>query len=1477
MANSQRQPPFSKLYNTDPDSITNDAAEAFIDLIDEELGKGFGFVPFIGAGLSAPSGAPPVWDITTYLNRCIGLALGVEQLGMRRWNPRTDQWPPFVDRDRIGRNDWFNQVLLALEERRSRDPGHPELAVFQEAVGAMAEWRTALLFLSRLVHDKRGAGFQSEELLALDAPHQDVLDAGIREALKGKYPTLEHRMLAALGIPLRLDVILTTNFDDLLERAFVRAKNPVTVFDVPLNGTLPPWSALSSQRSLVKLHGTRHSLRADYTLDALPSESDRWRFLEYLVSPEGRERVTSQCHPDYNDPLPPVNHLLVMGVAATERRTRSFIEHAWRHLKHEFKVLWLCHTTADVAKVQTFTEEFLVSHHVSHLPKDWKGSHILRYTHLGLFFLQLYQTIRRALPTSGIIFPTVSRLAVPPFSRRTPGKRDAQRRAVLPEVDGAATLITDIEKRLMAFRAPRYPFTKLVVVSSHADVQGVTSVCAQVYDRHQKDDMCLWIDMNDISSTDNLFEQLFDAAYYRLGVETWMPVFVPKDPLLRANEIRRLAHSTTKPWLIFLNARETPGANTEIDQQLFNPQHRPNNWLDVDHTTARPRSGSGTAFSEFLTALCGAQSSSISVILLCRNKALPPTGRASARTTTQADDIPPIIHILKRNGLIRDALTLQAKRTRSPSGGEDKVITKALKWTRCSPARRRFLHSLCLMQRTRFLATVWTAVVSPQMQESARSNDELLIEWLNELEDIGLVRRKPGGFIWLHTRPRNRLRNILGDRREQMVLVQTFGSLARLFSGDGTERRPKWDSEGDAAEIHRELAEWYRRVLAASDAPAAVFEAVYHACRAARSSLHALKKDDVMAHARRLIQWAASLLHFHRFLVQTHGYSRGSCRCLEYIRDSLCSDVLDRAKNLTPRQCRSTKGDVNRDRAELRAAILLLRVRATEVMRAIAREVGEDGTTYLRQCEIVDWTAGRKLFPDAGRGERLFSALFRSKSASRSLLRFLGDPCVEWIRWWRWNGMLGIASRSYPKARTALLRALLSATRYGEREVATYPLTRRPQLRPDQIAAEIRQLINRWTCADPSVFGRRSTDGQQLRLEIVRVIEQIVAEELQRSSLLRRLSQDKPKASDSTENFASIRSIIVAGLELIDQVLSHGHSSDAHYSVPAMWSKSRLLMHESMCLAGCAKWTDAMKLLANADSCLNFSDTGRQGTDRAVIELHRAEVRLLQAGATRLRSSPTVSRPSVSFDEFRKGFTLDPGHSLLWPDAGNQCRAIVLKLCSAAPKALVVALREPLALIQDSLDFLGRAEQLLLNRRRHVWWTTWLFQRKLRAISMSVWATVLEEGTPIPFLGLEAAPRLTPTVADTVLDDASRMIRVDAYRFATIVSEYASCATALHFRLMLDPKAVRLPERQRYMHARLELALSQLKDVRKAREEYHDKTSDYHYGAEAAMDGSVRDYIIEVINHCEDAAMTLKNALATAAHVPTVPTTNGDK
>src|SRR5262249_29675153 len=154
------------------------------------------------------------------------------------------------------------------------------------------------------------------------------------------------------------------------------------------------------------------------------------------------------------------------------------------------------------------------------------------------------------------------------------------------------------------------------------------------------------------------------------------------------------------------------------------------------------------------------------------------------------------------------------------------------------------------------------------------------------------------------------------------------------------------------------------------------------------------------------------------FLIQARGYVRGSGRRLEHIRDQLSPAV----QNAYRKQRKGSPTNVNDERFSL--ALRQLQIVCTEALRALAREVGEDERAYVRHREFGNLLAGNGTDGGRRRGpgkprisDDLFKALFRRKDrrkGSKSGRQLRGQ--VEWARWWRWSGMLGIASRSYDEA-----------------------------------------------------------------------------------------------------------------------------------------------------------------------------------------------------------------------------------------------------------------------------------------------------------------------------------------------------------------------------------------------------------------------------------------------------------------------------
>ena len=297
----------------------------------------------------------------------------------------------------------------------------------------MQEWRTALQFLSRINRKRRGAKDHAElSSVFLDVPEQEVIDACLRGVLRGICPSLGHRMLVALANVMRLDIVLTTNFDDLLEQAFAMANVPLELFEVSLGGKLPAWSTISGRRVLIKLHGGRSSLRADYSTDELPTEEDKQAFLFYLLSARGREKFTRSLHPtlptlktdgteeaiafspaqrfDYQ------NHLLVIGFSGNDRRIQAFIEYAMQKLDIGFKVYYLCYTEGDAKSVCKSVTGYINTYILYEIDngetiiaqnnhiRQFQHKTIIRHTQAGLFLLQVYQILQRTLPPLGSVF-----------------------------------------------------------------------------------------------------------------------------------------------------------------------------------------------------------------------------------------------------------------------------------------------------------------------------------------------------------------------------------------------------------------------------------------------------------------------------------------------------------------------------------------------------------------------------------------------------------------------------------------------------------------------------------------------------------------------------------------------------------------------------------------------------------------------------------------------------------------------------------------------------------------------------------------------------------------------------------------------------------------------------------------------------------------------------------------------------------------
>ncbi len=100
----------------------------------------------------------------------------------------------------------------------------------------------------------------------------DLTDALFTSFERRRNPTVSHRYLAFLRHKLGVPLILTTNFDSLLERALHEEGSFPKVFDIHRDAELPDAALVKHQFSVLKLHGSAYGLRLGerlkYPLDA---------------------------------------------------------------------------------------------------------------------------------------------------------------------------------------------------------------------------------------------------------------------------------------------------------------------------------------------------------------------------------------------------------------------------------------------------------------------------------------------------------------------------------------------------------------------------------------------------------------------------------------------------------------------------------------------------------------------------------------------------------------------------------------------------------------------------------------------------------------------------------------------------------------------------------------------------------------------------------------------------------------------------------------------------------------------------------------------------------------------------------------------------------------------------------------------------------------------------------------------------------
>lgn len=367
------------------------------------------------------------------------------------------------------------------------------LYIVETAVRSLFDWRLALHFLARL---RRVDG-----MLHL-APECDqyVIDSFNIFITRGRRPCLAHQMVSFLARPLRIRKLLTTNFDTLLEDAFRDVNIPLQVFSIERNSRLPDPNSVSVHKTLIKLHGSLHETRADYSLDEPPDDQDKESFLQYLWPVAAGQPVG----------LP--NHLLVLGTSIPDKRNVELIKYVCDRVP-EFRLYVIAHNKDTMDTIQdAFGEEYREQ---------------IRFTisgSLDLMLYELYQVVTHSLPPAGFKFEFSQ--YVPPFEnedhffpssmmlseQRAGQKNRAQmqprrelvfadakafRAQILQQISQSTSRVTVLDSEFAATKIGATLFYELKNVG-----------------RKQ----CVWFELEDFDDPTELLSELFRSISLRLGL-----------------------------------------------------------------------------------------------------------------------------------------------------------------------------------------------------------------------------------------------------------------------------------------------------------------------------------------------------------------------------------------------------------------------------------------------------------------------------------------------------------------------------------------------------------------------------------------------------------------------------------------------------------------------------------------------------------------------------------------------------------------------------------------------------------------------------------------------------------------------------------------------------------------------------------------------------------------------------------------------
>ncbi|MEM7453199.1 MAG: hypothetical protein AAF456_02480 [Planctomycetota bacterium] len=1374
----------------------NSILEEYVDQIEtspacivDYIENGHGIIPLLGAGISSPAGIPVLPELSRYLHYCIGLSLGLVR-EFRTWSPRHHRWPELdVSFEYLKRN-WQNEIELALDKAST----WREKSIYQEALGALAEWRSSLFFLSRISNQPGD--------LQLRSPSYEIIDTFFNHITLNKRPALSHKLLSLLVGPVNIPLLLTTNFDELIENAFEANGQRLASIDIHRKCMLPSLNIIDHELTLLKMHGGRFGLRADYSLDESVSELERLNFVSYFQgfpidrddwtrpqsiewSPEelealnglpveGEAGVEGRLGQLVDTSLlrsPKVfearNGLLVAGLSGADGRINQFIETCLLRLNEEFKIFWVCYNTNDLKSVSETYQAWRTKY-------PWIKPDQLKMFYsqdVGLFFTELLQMRTSNIPRTHSVFPGTSRVSLPP-----------QRWPASPEIvkDNGAEFGAQISSRIdQLVEATRERFVGVTSTEVNEErCHGVTRNMREAFDRQlSRGRYCIWIDLDDVTSTDDFFEQLVDGMCQRIGFHGWPAVVIESDVVSQVQEIDRVASGLGRRWVIFVNGREGAGTN----MFNFNNDAR-TGWLgkeEDDYEIEDLYDSTRNSKSLFaLLSLLSSEKSPMTTIVMSYQQD-EEIDEALTTTRLKSGEVEP----LSESAFDEERL--------------EQLIDEVEELAMSDPAHFEFLAFVLMFRRTRYAVPVLN-----KARQVYKDSNEFDVSRIRSAEDIPIVkkllagllmRKRPGGYLWFHTPVRDDLRQRLNIAVEQASESTENQLLARL----------------DA-----DIASSYVSVFLSSKDSLSAFESAIHNCFAAIR----LSKDIRSAAPGLAIRVASELDNANRILTASKDYllgsrsSRASCRRLTYIRAELIRPVLD--------EWRGAQG-VEEDKSLVFEAAQELLLTCLSLKRAVAREITEHQTAFWRHRQSMDQFASGLRSDDRWLAKGIERDQYRcGPGQKQQVLNSAGAPFRDsrqnkipfwdlggnerknllfYIEWTIEVGLLHTSARAYDSSHLAFSNV------YNLLAGRTAPKTGRPtRHRGPKSAIEFaRSSFEKF---EKFVLENKAKirGDRKFSLAIFKALRRHYYLTLVHTNTIEFLNKLEPEEESGTipetDQRKCLREKNDALLGLTEALSELTRKWSIEFTSELNWSfeqeRQAFLTNRSYRLIKKARRSMKQEPLEEARKWLNFADglvDLRHGSSPnlsvGVIHLHRALAAIEEGLLTRLSLTNVRSYAEFGFSvrDVFQGY--DGGLYQEWcRDQDQMSDQIIQRLGireSGSEDESVEGerSRSVVASLTRARQLLDRSEHCILSSRKNIWWTTILLQSRLRYAHLGLLSDCAQPSSRFvegrSFFHTQFARASDVSIVESDVLDLVRIARLDVVRLAKACKYFANCLNAV--------------------------------------------------------------------------------------------------